>query len=118
MRVSLVACLMLFACSTPYQQSGVRGGYRDRPMGQGRFFVEVKVNGYTSSGTALEYLHRRSAEVCMAAGYAEYVFEDSAADATYGAFRVGNTVQMYSKPELSAIVRCTRLTRLNSASQP
>lgn len=106
--VRLAALLALLAgCATPYQRMGFSGGVTDRPMGEGRFFVEVRVNGYTSSGTALQYLHRRSQELCVGAGYASYVFDDSAADATYGAVRIGDTVTTYSKPEMSAIVRCT-----------
>ena len=110
--VRLAALLALLAgCATPYQRMGFAGGVTDRPMGEGRFFVEVRVNGYTSSGTALQYLHRRSQELCVGAGYASYAFDDSAADATYGAVRVGDTVTTYSKPEMSAIVRCTGSTR-------
>src|SRR5690606_4541529 len=103
MRLVIAAALALVGCSTPYQQMGFRGGYRDRPMGGGRYLVEVRVNGYTSSGTALEYLHRRATELC---GGANYVVEDGTADASYGVVRTGNSAHVYSKPELSALVRC------------
>src|SRR5690606_15068237 len=46
MRLVIAAALALVGCSTPYQQMGFRGGYRDRPMGGGRYLVEVRVNGY------------------------------------------------------------------------
>lgn len=102
----LVVVLGCGGCATPYQQMGFRGGYRDRQLSEGRFFVEVRVNAYASSGTALEYLHRRARDLCTAAGYAEYAIEDSAADADIGVVRTGNTLQAYRKPEMSAIVEC------------
>lgn len=111
--VALVA-----ACATPYQQMGFRGGYQDQPLGEGRYLIEVKVNGYTSAGTAMGYLHRRSAEVCKAAGYRDYVFEDAAADASYVTVRTGNTLQTVSKPERSAIIRCTRPRRRARRAKP
>ena len=112
MRLALVA-LALAGCSTPYQPMGFSGGYKERRMGEDSFFVEVRVNGYTSSGTANEYLHRRAQELCMGAGYDRYVLTGGTASAQVGAYTNTSTGQttVVQKPEMSALARCYRSVR-------
>lgn len=103
-RAMVVWCVVIAAlgCSTPYQRSGFRGGYSDSRLGPGRYAVEVNVNSFTSSGTALRYLHRRATELCPTG----YDVVDSARGSSDHYVRTGNTIQNLPKAEVSAIVQC------------
>ncbi len=96
----------MVACATPYQPMGFRGGYAERPMGQGQFFVRVEVNGYTSLGLANEYLYRRANELCLRAGYRGFAVSGAASDSSVSAVMVGDNVQLVQKPDISALVTC------------
>lgn len=94
----LAALCLLVACRTPYQSMGFRGGYRDKSLGPDRYLVEVEVNGFTSRGRALEYLHRRAGELCPMG----YVVVDRESGAHYQL--VGQSV--VTKPNASAVIEC------------
>jgi hypothetical protein len=62
---AVIGALALCAASaTPYQQSGIRGGYETRQLGGNRWLIHVEVNSFTSQSTATEYAYRRAAEIC------------------------------------------------------
>lgn len=128
--VLAVAVVVALGSSTPYQRQGgflSPGGYDDARLEEGRYFVEVKVNGYTSASTAMRYLHRRALDLCRAAGYDSYAIEDSqssesvyavtnttgsATAHTYGSVATGSyqgtsRTTVIRKPETSAVIRCT-----------
>lgn len=109
MRLVLVA-LALAGCATPYQPMDFSGGYKERRMSKDSFFIEVRVNAYTSSGTANEYLHRRALELCRRSGYHRYALTGGTASAQVGAYTNTYTGQttVVQKPELSALARCYR----------
>jgi hypothetical protein len=105
----ILAIVLVAGCSTPYQSPGFRGGVSETNMGEGRWFIEVKANAYTSTGTAMQYIHRRAAELCQAyGGYDGYVFEGVDGADKLSANTYGTTTVVHAKPERSAIVRCTR----------
>lgn len=121
MRIVLVAVtLALAGCATPYQPMGFSGGYRDRRMSEDSFFIEVRVNGYTSSGTANEYLNRRAQELCLKAGYDRYALTAGTASAQVGAYTNASTGQttIVQKPEMSAVAQCYRSARRRVARPP
>jgi hypothetical protein len=62
--IAITAAVALCSCATPYQSKGVRGGYSDFKMGQGRYSIIVDGNGFTSQATLMEYFHRRAMELC------------------------------------------------------
>jgi hypothetical protein len=39
------------ACSTPYQKEGLTGGYTDKYLGDDKWMITVRGNGYTSIAT-------------------------------------------------------------------
>lgn len=51
-------------CSTPYQSSGWMGGYTEQPLGDDRYLVSFRGNGYTGSEVVREYAIRRALELC------------------------------------------------------
>ena len=76
MRTTIVVALGLVACATPYQPHGYTGGYKDRQLAPGVYWVGVNGNGYTSQSTLVSYMQRRGLELCNSAGYPHVRFLD------------------------------------------
>lgn len=102
--------LILVACATPYQVKGFRGGYADSPMGQGRFFVTVEGNGYTSKSTTIMHLNRRAMELCSQSGYRSYQLAQPNAGTNESVIIWGakntTTATQITKHDVSALVIC------------
>lgn len=92
----------LAGCSTGYHPKSLTGGYSDSDIGGGRHSIDVEVNGYTSSGTALEYAYRRAGELCPSG----YDVVNSLADKSVSYAKIGDSVQQVNKPEVALIVQC------------
>ena len=60
----LFVAILLSGCATPYQSTGLAGGYEDVDLGGGRYKVTFVGNGYTSDGKAIEFARKRSDELC------------------------------------------------------
>lgn len=105
-----MSALFISACATPYQQKGFRGGYTDSPMGQGRFFVTVEGNVYTSKSTTIMYLNRRAMELCTQSGYRSYQLSQPNASSKDSVVVWGSknrtTATQVSKHDVSALVVC------------
>lgn len=69
---SVILCLLLVSCVTPYQPSGFSGGYTDQKVGKNKYLINFSGNGYTSSSTARAYAFRRAKEVCQKNGYDDF----------------------------------------------
>lgn len=65
--------ISLASCATPYQSSGVRGGFKERQVDSNTFRVEFQGNGYTERITVNRYLLRRCAELTLRNGYEFFV---------------------------------------------
>ena len=57
--------VVMAGCATPYQKSGLLGGYDDFRITQDTFEVSFKGNGYTSRSKVSRYVLRRAAEVTL-----------------------------------------------------
>ncbi|MDZ4085115.1 MAG: hypothetical protein U1E10_19385 [Bdellovibrionales bacterium] len=55
---------VLVSCSTSYKPEGRTGGYRDLDLGQNRYLVTFRGNGYTRESTVQEFAVRRAKELC------------------------------------------------------
>lgn len=101
-----VVVIVCAGCRTPYQTTmGFTGGVEARPIGNGVYVVNARVNGYTSQGTAIEYAYRRASEVCPYG----YQVDNSAASSTSSYHRTfGGGVQEVNKPEVTIVVRCNQ----------
>lgn len=89
--------ILLASCTSSYQ-----GSFEDLEIGPMRHSIDVKVNGWTSAGTALQYAHRRATELCPD-GY-DTVDETKGDRKSYVAN--GNNVTEVNKPEVALIVQC------------
>ncbi|MEM7375235.1 MAG: hypothetical protein AAF587_41960 [Bacteroidota bacterium] len=64
----IVLAIALIGCSTPYQSSGIMGGYEQTRLGQNIFQVRFQGNGYSSHGRTSQFMLRRCAELTLEHG--------------------------------------------------
>jgi len=65
-------CFLTACVTTPYQQAGFfssTGGYKDKQITDGVYFIKSKVNANTKPQVSLDYWHRRASELC---GHSKY----------------------------------------------
>jgi len=67
--LSVVAFILLAACSTPYQPAGFKGGYSDTQLSDDQFVVSFRGNGYTSEDKVRNSLLYRCAQLAKEQGY-------------------------------------------------
>ncbi|MBI2058915.1 MAG: hypothetical protein HYT87_04015 [Nitrospirae bacterium] len=70
--LAAVLCFFSIGCPTPYEEAGLRGGYRDLQIKPGVFYVQVNGNGFTPEITLVGYFHQRAGELCRRAGFSDY----------------------------------------------
>lgn len=90
--VILLVSLILCYCSTPYQKSGLMGGFSEKKLEDGTYEVSFKGNGYTSKETVVKYMLYRCAELTDGEGYKyfEILSENKNTDSkTYTSFNAG-----------------------------
>lgn len=117
--LGVVVAVLAVGCVTPYGPSGFMGGYLDRQLGPDRFQIEVSGNAYTSKWTLEDYFHRRARELCVAHGFAEYVFNREVSYENYegpsqsttkwtrgGAETTTRPGLSYSKSSVDGFVQC------------
>ena len=84
-----------FSPTAEYQPSGLTGGYRETLKDDGSYRLEFLFNGYTNPNDALNYWHRRAAELC--GGKDKYSIID------------GPTVYRWTPPQrYEGIIRCKK----------
>ncbi len=67
LRSRLSACTAIFfvvGCATAYQPSGMTGGYSEKKVAEGRYWLKFLGNGFTDPETVRQYWNRRAAELC------------------------------------------------------
>jgi hypothetical protein len=86
MRIPFLLCglaALLASCSTPYQRSGIGGGYSDTRLAPDIWRVSFKGNGYTSSDRAQDFALLRVSDLCLANGYTCFaVINEQASEST------------------------------------
>lgn len=68
--------LFFCGCATPYQQSGLIGGFSETQLDDNAWTVTFKGNGYTSRERATDFNLLRCAELCIENGYKYFVIVD------------------------------------------
>ena len=61
---SLLLVVLISGCKTTYQPRGSTGGYEDKKLSEGVYYIYSRVNAYTKPEKALEFWHRRAKELC------------------------------------------------------
>lgn len=72
-RIFIPLVLLLQGCATPYQPSGVSGGFSEMALANDVYIVSFRGNGFTSSDLVNAYLLRRGAELTKEKGYKYFV---------------------------------------------
>lgn len=72
----LLAALCTTGCATPYQNSGLTGGFDETVLGDNVFQVSFKGNAFISASKVADYALLRSAEVALENGYHYFVIVD------------------------------------------
>jgi hypothetical protein len=70
---ALAAVLALAACATPYQPTGLMGGYSETQLGENVFRVSFSGNGNTEPERAEDFALLRSAEVALEHGFTHFI---------------------------------------------
>ena len=86
--LSLVGTLCaLSACATSYGPLtvwGGTGGFTDKKISDGKFYIESLVNVSTGPAKALEYWHKRASELCNGKDYENDVVLTIHKNSNYG----------------------------------
>lgn len=77
--VLVAAVSVLVGCATPYQRSGLAGGFEETQLGENIFRVNFTGNGYTSKQRAQDFTMLRCAELSMENGYPFFVIVNGSA---------------------------------------
>ncbi|UZD57269.1 hypothetical protein OLL83_003035 [Shewanella algae] len=97
--ISLI--FLLSACATGYQTHTWSGGYKDKEISDGHYYVEYLGNGTTSKETVNEYWARRASELCPN-GYTEL----SANTGKNNSFAMGTAGVTFDHPWKKAEIKC------------
>lgn len=71
--------LIVAGCATPYQRSGLAGGFEETQLGENIFRVNFTGNGYTSKQRAQDFTLLRCAELSAEQGFPYFVIVDGSA---------------------------------------
>ncbi len=69
----LIYIIIFVGCATPYQQSGLLGGFKEIRLSDNSFRVTFNGNAQTSSDVASNYCLLRCAELCLENGFKYFV---------------------------------------------
>jgi len=72
----IIFAILVAGCSTPYQSSGIFGGYSDVPLSADTYRIVFEGNQYTRASKAREMSLVRAAELTLDKGYERFVILD------------------------------------------
>jgi hypothetical protein len=93
--------LALGASATSYRDS-----YATTPLGNGRYLIEARGNGFTDRSTVIRYAYQRAAELCPI-GF-DVVDADQSTTSNDVTFDGGKTYQTVNKSQSTVLVQCKR----------
>src|SRR5437016_5224063 len=93
---TIIIMLSLVGCMSPYQPSGLGGGYTDMALSNDTYFVTFRGNGFTSSDVVQSYVLRRAAELTINKGYKFFVVMNGGTNASSEIVRTPATVQTHA----------------------
>ena len=87
----LLVLIFLAACATPYQKSGLAGGYSETRLSENVFRVSFRANAYSRGERAEDFALLRCAELTLEHGYSHFALADSKSDSEIGAYTTPTT---------------------------
>lgn len=97
----LLVLLLCCGCPTPYESSGLMGGFSDFQVDADTFAVTVDGNAFTDRATLMEHFHRRARELCAG----EYDFQSNIATDT-NIIVTKDFAGSYNKHSVTGYVTC------------
>jgi hypothetical protein len=70
--ITLLLSFLVLACATPYQKSGLSGGFSETQLAENVFRVSFRGNGYSRGERAEDFALLRSAELTLESGYTHF----------------------------------------------
>lgn len=72
---AIIVAAALSGCATPYEPSGLMGGFDEVRVSANSYRISVQGNGYTSSERAEQIMMLRAAELTLQNGYTHYAIQ-------------------------------------------
>lgn len=91
----LASALLLCGCATPYQSTGLTGGFSETQLQPNVFSVHFRGNGYTSRQRSCDFAMLRCAELALKNGFTHFVIADSSQDTKTMMYNTGGSSQTY-----------------------
>lgn len=109
--VAITSLLLLMqGCATPYQRTGLAGGYSEAQLDENVFRVSFAGNGYTGRERAVEFTLLRSAELTLENGFLYFAIIEADKHTSYSTHTSsssqGSTTHIISKPSSSNTIVC------------
>lgn len=96
----LLVFFFLAGCMSPYQPSGLGGGYTDMALSKDTYFVTFRGNGVTPPDVVQSYVLRRSAELTLNKGYKFFVITSGGTNVSNQIVRTPATIHTQSAGSL------------------
>jgi hypothetical protein len=87
----LVGVAFISGCATPYQPSGLTGGYKETKLGADIARITVNGNGYTSRDRVQDFALLRASELALESGYPYFVVLNERDDSTTATYTTAST---------------------------
>ena len=97
----ILSLLFAAGCATPYEPSGLMGGFSDFQVDADTFAITVDGNGFTDRATLMEHFHRRARDLCVG----EYDFQSDIATDT-NIIVTKDFAGSYNKHSVTGYVTC------------
>lgn len=109
--LSVAALLTLSSCATPYQAQGGflsdgRGGYTDKKISEGKYWIRFLGNGYTEMIVVQQYWEKRASELCGGRPYKKVANPNYEEKTDYGYANGTVYVSRHKFPTVEGIVEC------------
>jgi hypothetical protein len=84
--ICLSGTSVILGCATPYQSSGLTGGYKETKLAPDIARITVEGNGYTSRDRVQDFALLRASEMALQSGYPYFTVLNERNDSTTGSF--------------------------------
>lgn len=89
--ITLLLSLLVVACATPYQKSGLSGGFSETQLAENVFRVSFRGNGYSRGERAEDFALLRSAELTLEHGYTHFALAASGSNSETSSYTTPTT---------------------------
>lgn len=110
---AIILLPLLFACATPYQKKGFRGGWTDSQISENTFKISFKGNASTKQERVEELALLRAADLTLNNGYKYFILMSDKGSTKMSYSVIGNNI--YEDAEHTAVI-LIKMTNYNTES--